>query len=150
MPLLRLRLTRLLRTPSEVAQGLLSVIGRGTVPVWGSGRRSAVDHGLYWAWLVDAQCRHGVASLRPQSRHRVWFGSEGRRVTGFTNSEEQASGLTDIVPFLVEDELKAKGGTFEKTADWGVLTVTDGLLTTGQNPASSSAAAARLLEGVAH
>jgi putative intracellular protease/amidase len=75
---------------------------------------------------------------------------EGRRVTGFTNSEEQASGLTDIVPFLVEDELKAKGGTFEKTADWGVLTVTDGLLTTGQNPASSSAAAARLLEGVAH
>ena len=74
---------------------------------------------------------------------------EGKRVTGFTNSEEEGVGLTDIVPFLVEDELKAKGGKFERTEDWGVFIVTDGLLTTGQNPASSSAAAKRLLEKVA-
>jgi putative intracellular protease/amidase len=69
-------------------------------------------------------------------------------VTGFTNSEEKGAGLTDVVPFLVEDELKAKGGKFESTQDWGVFIVTDGLLTTGQNPASSSAAATRLLEKV--
>ena len=73
---------------------------------------------------------------------------EGKRVTGFTNSEEEGVGLTEVVPFLVEDELKAKGGKFERTEDWGVFIVTDGLLTTGQNPASSSAAAARLLEKV--
>lgn len=74
---------------------------------------------------------------------------EGKRVTGFTNSEEAAMGLTDVVPFLVEDELSAKGATFEKTADWGVMVVTDGLLITGQNPSSSSATAKKLLELVA-
>ena len=73
---------------------------------------------------------------------------EGKRVTGFTNSEEEGVGLTDVVPFLVEDELKTKGGKFERTEDWGVFIVTDGLLTTGQNPAPSSAAAERLLERV--
>jgi putative intracellular protease/amidase len=71
---------------------------------------------------------------------------QGRQVTGFTNTEEDAVGLTDIVPFLVEDELKAQGGVFSRTDDWGVHVVTDGLLTTGQNPASSEAAAKVLLE----
>jgi putative intracellular protease/amidase len=71
---------------------------------------------------------------------------QGRQVTGFTNTEEEAVGLTDIVPFLVEDELKAQGGVFSRTDDWGVHVVTDGLLTTGQNPASSEAAAKVLLE----
>ncbi|MDR7341646.1 putative intracellular protease/amidase [Pantoea alhagi] len=70
----------------------------------------------------------------------------GKRVTGFTNSEEQAVGLTDIVPFLVEDELKNQGGLFERTQDWGVWTVTDGHLITGQNPASSAATAEELLK----
>ena len=71
---------------------------------------------------------------------------EGKRVTGFTNTEEAAVGLTDTVPYLVEDVLTSLGGQFEKTQDWGVLVVTDGLLTTGQNPSSSSAAAKKLLE----
>ena len=75
--------------------------------------------------------------------------SKGKRVTGFTNSEEAGVGLTDVVPFFVEDELKAKGGKFERGEDWGAFIVTDGLLTTGQNPASSSAAATTLLEEVA-
>lgn len=75
--------------------------------------------------------------------------SKGKRVTGFTNSEEAGVGLTDVVPFFVEDELKAKGGKFERGEDWGAFIVTDGLLTTGQNPASSSAAATTLLEKVA-
>ena len=61
----------------------------------------------------------------------------GKRVTGFTNTEEEAVGLTKVVPFLVEDELKAKGGIFSKTEDWGVHVVTDGLLITGQDRASS-------------
>ena len=74
---------------------------------------------------------------------------QGRKVTGFTNSEEEAVGLTHVVPFLVEDELKAKGGIFSKTQDWGVHVVTDGLLITGQNPASSGPGAKALLEVMA-
>jgi putative intracellular protease/amidase len=70
----------------------------------------------------------------------------GRKVTGFTNTEEAAVGLTDIVPFLVEDELVKQGGIFSRTADWGSYVVTDGLLTTGQNPGSSAAAAETLLK----
>ncbi len=70
---------------------------------------------------------------------------EGKQVTGFTNSEEAAVELTDIVPFLVEDELKAGGGVFSRGDDWGSHVVVDGLLITGQNPASSSAAAEALL-----
>jgi len=70
----------------------------------------------------------------------------GKRVTGFTNSEEQAVGLTDVVPFLVEDQLKQLGAQFERTDDWGVLSLTDGQLVTGQNPASSAAAAEALLK----
>jgi putative intracellular protease/amidase len=71
---------------------------------------------------------------------------EGKHVTGFTNTEEAGVGLTEIVPFLVEDELKAKGGTYSKGPDWGSYVVTDGLLITGQNPASSSEAAAVLMK----
>lgn len=70
----------------------------------------------------------------------------GKAVTGFTNTEEASAGLTDIVPFLVEDMLTENGGTYSKGADWGVHVVTDGLLITGQNPASSGPAAKALLE----
>jgi putative intracellular protease/amidase len=71
---------------------------------------------------------------------------EGRKVTGFTNSEEEAVGLTAIVPFLVEDELKAKGGLYSKSDDWASYVVSDGLLITGQNPASSGPAAKALID----
>jgi putative intracellular protease/amidase len=71
---------------------------------------------------------------------------QGKKVTGFTNTEEEAVGLTHVVPFLVEDELRAKGGIFSKTTDWAVHVVTDGLLITGQNPASSGPGAKALLE----
>jgi putative intracellular protease/amidase len=73
---------------------------------------------------------------------------QGKRVTGFTNTEEAAVELTDIVPFLVEDELKAKGGNYSCTDDWGSYVVTDGLLITGQNPGSSAATATKLLEAL--
>ena len=69
----------------------------------------------------------------------------GKTVTGFTNSEEDAVGLTDVVPFLVEDMLKANGGDYQKGADWASFVVTDGTLVTGQNPASSEDAAKKLL-----
>lgn len=70
---------------------------------------------------------------------------KGRTVTGFTNSEEAGVQLTDVVPFLVEDELKKLGARYEKGADWGEFVVEDGNLVTGQNPASSEAAADALL-----
>jgi putative intracellular protease/amidase len=70
---------------------------------------------------------------------------EGKNVTGFTNTEEAAAGLTMIVPFLVEDMLKQRGGRFSKVADWQPHIVVDGLLITGQNPASSEPAAKALL-----
>lgn len=69
----------------------------------------------------------------------------GRKVTGFTNSEEAAVGLTEVVPFLVEDELLDLGAVFSKVKDWGVHTVVDGRLITGQNPASSGDTAKALL-----
>ncbi|WBM69525.1 type 1 glutamine amidotransferase domain-containing protein [Buttiauxella sp. WJP83] len=71
---------------------------------------------------------------------------KGKRVTGFTNSEEDGVGLTAIVPFLVEDELKKAGGLFERTDDWAEYAVVDGHLVTGQNPASSTIAAEELLK----
>ena len=69
-----------------------------------------------------------------------------KNVTGFTNSEEEAVQLTDVVPFLLEDELKSKGGIYSKKEDWASYVVKDGLLITGQNPGSSEAAAEELLK----
>ena len=71
---------------------------------------------------------------------------QGRHVTGFANSEERAAGLTDVVPFLVEDMLKRNGGQYSQAADWQVHVVVDGRLITGQNPASSGPAAQALLQ----
>jgi len=69
----------------------------------------------------------------------------GKTVTGFTNTEEEAVGLTGIVPFLVEDMLRGNGADYQKGDDWGSFVVVDGTLVTGQNPASSEEAAHKLL-----
>lgn len=69
----------------------------------------------------------------------------GKAVTGFTNGEEAGAGLTDVVPFLVEDMLKDIGGDYRKGDDWSAFVVTDGKLVTGQNPASSEGVAKKLL-----
>ena len=86
----------------------------------------------------------------PGVLHRVQFQGQpivkGKRVTGFTNGEEEAVHLTKVVPFLVEDELKRLGGLYEKVANWVPFVVTDGRLVTGQNPASSKAGAEALLK----
>lgn len=70
---------------------------------------------------------------------------KGRRVTGFTNGEEEAVQLTNVVPFLIEDEFKAQGAIYEKGPDWAPYLVVDGHMVTGQNPASSEAVAKELL-----
>ena len=74
---------------------------------------------------------------------------EGKKVAGFTNTEEEGMGLTQVVPFLVEDELKAKGGLYSKGADLEPYVVSDGYLITGQNPKSSGLAARFLIDQLA-
>ena len=85
----------------------------------------------------------------PGVLHRVMYKGDpivkGKRVAGSTNGEEEAVHLTKVVPFLVEDELKRLGGLYEKAADWESFAIVDGRLVTGQNPASSTAAAKALL-----
>lgn len=71
---------------------------------------------------------------------------KGMKITGFTNSEEAAVGLTEVVPFLLEDELKNKGGIYSNKEDWASYVVKDGMLITGQNPASSEATAKELVK----
>lgn len=91
---------------------------------------------------------HASGALRnvktPDGRPLV----EGKKVTGFTNSEEAAVGLAKVVPFLVEDALKSERAKFEKAGDWLPFVTTDGLLITGQNPASSGPAAQALIEAL--
>ena len=70
---------------------------------------------------------------------------KGKKVTGFSNSEEEAVGLTKVVPFLLEDALQSNGATYSKVGDWQPYAVEDGLLITGQNPASSTLVAQKLL-----
>ncbi|SEK17339.1 MULTISPECIES: type 1 glutamine amidotransferase domain-containing protein [unclassified Variovorax] len=92
---------------------------------------------------------HAPGVLRHVKRYDGKPLVEGKNVTGFTNTEEDAVGLTNVVPFLVEDELKAKGGLYSKGADWASYVVADGLLITGQNPGSSAEAAELLLSKLA-
>ena len=73
---------------------------------------------------------------------------KGKKVTGFTNTEEAAVQLTDIVPFLVEDMLNENGGIYSKKEDWAAYAIKDGNLITGQNPASSELVARKLIEGL--
>ena len=94
---------------------------------------------------VAAVC-HAPGVLRHPKTSDGTFVVQGKTVTGFTNSEEEAVGLTKVVPFLVEDVLKQNGGKYSKAQDWHPHVVTDGLLITGQNPASSEPAAKALLE----
>ena len=120
----------------------------GHGPLWdlAEDKRSiALIEDFYYAGKPVAAVCHAPGVLR---HVRIDGDSivKGKRVSGFTNSEEAAVGLTDVVPFLVEDELKRLGGKFEKVDDWQVLAITDGHLVTGQNPASSSAAAQALLK----
>lgn len=91
---------------------------------------------------------HAPAALRhvktPDGRLLI----DGRKVTGFSNTEEEAVGLTKVVPFLLEDDLKDRGGIYSSAEDWAPHVVQDGLLITGQNPASSAGAALLAVEAL--
>ncbi|WP_136526131.1 type 1 glutamine amidotransferase domain-containing protein [Geomonas ferrireducens] len=94
---------------------------------------------------VGAVC-HAPAVLADVKGTDGDFLVKGRHVTGFTNAEEEAVGLTDVVPFLLEDRLKQRGATFRSGGDWAPHVEVDGKLVTGQNPASSAPAAEALLK----
>ncbi len=94
---------------------------------------------------VGAVC-HAPAALVNVRDTNGDYVVKGKRVTGFTNSEEEAVGLTTVVPFLLEDRLKARGGIYSKGADWSPYVQVDGKLVTGQNPASSRPGAEALLQ----
>ncbi|MNJ94922.1 Molecular chaperone Hsp31 and glyoxalase 3 [compost metagenome] len=88
---------------------------------------------------------HAPAALVNVTIENGEFLVKDKKVTGFSNTEEEAVKLTDVVPFLLEDELKNKGGIYSKGNDWGSYVQQDGLLITGQNPASSEETARLLL-----
>lgn len=88
---------------------------------------------------------HASAALLNVKQASGDFAIKDKAVTGFTNSEEEAVQLTEIVPFLVEDELIKRGGEYQKAEDWHAFAIQDGLIITGQNPASSALAAEKLL-----
>jgi len=119
-------------------------------------------HGPLWDLAEDADSRRLIESFSKTDRpigavchapgvFKHTLGADGKplvagkRVAGFTNSEEAAAGLTDVVPFLVEDMLKANGAIYDKGPDWESFVLVDGKLVTGQNPASSGPAARELL-----
>ncbi|WP_194722905.1 type 1 glutamine amidotransferase domain-containing protein [Noviherbaspirillum malthae] len=94
---------------------------------------------------VAAVC-HAPGVFRHAKLHNGRPLVEGKKVTGFTNSEEEAVQLTKVVPFLVEDSLKKSGGDFSRGPDWASYVLVDGTLVTGQNPASSEAAAHEVIK----
>jgi putative intracellular protease/amidase len=91
---------------------------------------------------------HASAALLNVKNTSGEFAVKGKAVTGFTNSEEAAVQLTEVVPFLLEDELIKRGGEYQKAQDWHAFVVQDELIITGQNPASSALAAKKLLAQV--
>jgi putative intracellular protease/amidase len=94
---------------------------------------------------IAAVC-HGPAALVAAKRSDGLPLVSGRKVTGFTNGEEAAVELTEVVPFLLEEKLKELGGTYVKGPDFASFVIADGHIVTGQNPASSVAAAEKVLE----
>ncbi|PKN87716.1 MAG: type 1 glutamine amidotransferase domain-containing protein [Deltaproteobacteria bacterium HGW-Deltaproteobacteria-1] len=94
---------------------------------------------------VGAVCHAPAALVNVRGKDGEYL-VKGKRVTGFTNAEEEAVGLTSVVPFLLENRLKERGGVYSKGADWAPNVQVDGKLVTGQNPASSGPAAEALLK----
>lgn len=93
---------------------------------------------------IAAVCHASAAFLNLKDAEGEFL-VKGKAVTGFSNTEEDAVQLTDIVPFLLEDELIKRGANYQKTDDWNVFSLEDGLVITGQNPASSEQAAEKLI-----
>jgi putative intracellular protease/amidase len=96
---------------------------------------------------VAAVCHAPAVLLRARDQNGEPL-VKGKQVTGFSNTEEAAVGLTDVVPYLLEDELISKGGAYRKVEDWHPLAIVDGLIITGQNPGSSEAVAETLVKAI--
>lgn len=92
---------------------------------------------------------HSTAVLLDVKDNEGNYLVKDKAVSGFSNSEEDAVALTDVVPFLLEDELKQRGGDYQRADDWMPYAVQDGLIITGQNPASSSLVAQKLIKHLA-
>ncbi|MBS0969579.1 type 1 glutamine amidotransferase domain-containing protein [Chimaeribacter arupi] len=121
----------------------------GHGPLWDlvDDRKSImIINTLYAAGKPVAAVCHAPIVLRNAEKPDGTPLVQDKRVTGFSNSEEDAVGLTKIVPYLVEDELKRMGGEYSKEADWKSYVIDDGHLVTGQNPGSSAATAQMLLK----
>lgn len=101
-----------------------SCVGKILSDFWGQGK------------IVSAVC-HGPGALLGATDPSGDPLVKGKRVAGFSNTEEEATGNTKNVPYLLEDKLKEQGGLYERAADWAPFAVQDGNLITGQNPASS-------------
>lgn len=120
----------------------------GHGPLWDlaeDARSIALIEALAAAGKPIAAVCHAPGVLRHVKGPDGQFLVKGKTVTGFADTEEAAVGLTDVVPFLVEGMLKDSGGIYSKGPDWAPYVLTDGLLITGQNPASSKPAAEALL-----
>jgi putative intracellular protease/amidase len=94
---------------------------------------------------VGAVCHAPVALVNVRGKNSEYL-IKGKRVTGFSNAEEEAVDLSTVVPFLLEDRLKERGGVYSSAANWKPHVEVDGKLVTGQNPASSQPAAEALLK----
>lgn len=93
---------------------------------------------------VAAVCHAPAALVNIRDKNGDYL-VKGRKVTGFSNTEEDAVGLSNVVPFLLENKLNERGGAYSKGPDWGAYALVDGQLITGQNPASSQLVAEKLL-----
>jgi len=121
----------------------------GHGPLWDLAEDSdsiALIEAMYQSGKPVAAVCHAPGVLRHAKTSNGAPLVDGKAVTGFSNSEEDAVQLSEIVPFLVEDELKTKGGVYSSVDDWHPYAVTDGNLITGQNPASSDPVAVTLLD----
>jgi putative intracellular protease/amidase len=114
----------------------------------GSRRGQELDQtvGILLGRRQDVRAGHSTGALRHVKTPDGVLLVEGKTVTGFTNGEEDEVGLTKVVPFLVEDEVMRLGAAFSKVKNWGVHTVANGQLITGQNPTSSGPAASLLID----
>lgn len=120
----------------------------GHGPLWDLTENS-VSISLIEAFLSQhkavATVCHSTAALLNIKQPDGEFVIKAKAITGFSNTEEEAVGLTKIVPFLLEDEIITRGGDYQKVEDWAAFAVQDGLLISGQNPASSELVAKKLL-----
>jgi putative intracellular protease/amidase len=138
--------TRLADAKSEDYDTVFYVGGHG--PMWDLAE-SPVSIALLEAFYNSGKPIALVCHSPGVLRHVTYQGAplvKGKRVTGFTNEEEEEVHLTKVVPFLVEDELKRLGAIFEKVPNWQPFSIVDGRLITGQNPASSTSAAQSLIK----